>query len=371
MQKKIFLCHSSLDKDFVRQLANDLKFWGAKVWYDEWEIKIGDSLTQKIGEGIKDSAYLGVVLSPDSIKSSWVQRELSAALSKELEVRDVFILPILYRTCEIPILLKDKRYANFTDKYNTGLNELLPILGGYSDTFITEYFSRFNKVKPFWWGQWKQPSPTKYVHASFFINAVGSDSFDFEFDVVRGAHTGSYSGKANIVSTKLAVCEDNSNDNNLKIIFSKELFPTPIIKIESKNTLYHHGMQGGFDGYYFFEGDTLIENSILSDDSLSQLFDLMGEHYFNFEQNFFGFNELDSNNPEIEKIYTGGLPGLYTIMESIIILYKNGIIKTAYVLDENVYMFSTGDRVIPTEFNLWMEHFEEVTIHPMRNKTRL
>ena len=51
---KIFLSHSSKDKEFVRKLADDLKTYGLSVWFDEWEIKVGDSITNKISQGIDE-----------------------------------------------------------------------------------------------------------------------------------------------------------------------------------------------------------------------------------------------------------------------------------------------------------------------------
>ena len=48
----VFLSHNHADKPFVRQLANDLESHGLAYWLDEAEIKVGESLVQKIREGI-------------------------------------------------------------------------------------------------------------------------------------------------------------------------------------------------------------------------------------------------------------------------------------------------------------------------------
>src|SRR5688572_21863802 len=99
---KVFLSHTSADKVFVRRLAGDLKAHRVGVWLDEWEMRVGDSLTERIQQGIEESAYLAVVLSPRSVDSAWVRRELSAAFAAELERRRVFVLPILAEDCDIP-----------------------------------------------------------------------------------------------------------------------------------------------------------------------------------------------------------------------------------------------------------------------------
>jgi hypothetical protein len=126
--RTVFISYASKDRDFAERLAADLKNSGAGVWFDQWEIKVGDSITQKINEGIRDNDYLAVVLSPDSVASHWVKKELNAAMMKELNSRSVVVLPILYRDCKIPSLIADKRYADFRADYKVGLSEILEVL---------------------------------------------------------------------------------------------------------------------------------------------------------------------------------------------------------------------------------------------------
>lgn len=114
----IFLSHSSKDKDFVRELAERLKHFGVKVWLDEAEMNIGDSLTQKIGQAIDEADFVGVVLSRNSVNSDWVQRELQIAIEKELEKRKVVVLPLLLEKVKVPPFLRDKLYADFTTLEN-------------------------------------------------------------------------------------------------------------------------------------------------------------------------------------------------------------------------------------------------------------
>lgn len=121
----LFISYSSKDRKFVERLARDLLAVGVRIWWDKGEMKIGDSLNKKIQEGIAKSSWLAVVLSPNSVASPWVERELSAALIRELENRDVYILPILLESCSIPIFLSDKIYADFRISYVDGLETLL------------------------------------------------------------------------------------------------------------------------------------------------------------------------------------------------------------------------------------------------------
>jgi hypothetical protein len=89
---KLFLCHASENKDFVRPLAETL---GKRheVWYDEYSIKLGDSLSKKIDEGLAQCDFGVVVLSPDFFKKDWPRKELDALVSMETQSRKI-ILPI-------------------------------------------------------------------------------------------------------------------------------------------------------------------------------------------------------------------------------------------------------------------------------------
>jgi len=120
----IFIAHSSKDNRISKKIAEALKGEGFAVWYDEWEIKVGDSITQRISSGLQQGDFLVVILSKNSVKSKWVQKELAAALTLEAK-RSMFILPVLIDSCEIPILLQDRKYANFRKGFNRGLDELL------------------------------------------------------------------------------------------------------------------------------------------------------------------------------------------------------------------------------------------------------
>ncbi|MNF65498.1 TIR domain protein [compost metagenome] len=115
---KVFLSHSSKDKSVVRPVASYLESQGFKVWLDEWEMTPGDSLIEKISEGIEESDKLVVFLTPDSIESNWVKNEVYSGLimeiAKEKGLGGKFVIPVLLRACKVPIMLRGKLYADFT-----------------------------------------------------------------------------------------------------------------------------------------------------------------------------------------------------------------------------------------------------------------
>lgn len=93
----VFISHSSEDKeDFVRPLATELQNLGIKVWYDEFELKLGDSLRRSIDQGLINSKYGIVVLSTSFFKRNWTQYELDGFVNREMNGFKV-ILPIWHK----------------------------------------------------------------------------------------------------------------------------------------------------------------------------------------------------------------------------------------------------------------------------------
>ena len=127
---KLFLSHSHEDKDTVIRVATDLENSGIRVWLDRWELQAGDSIIDKINEGIGISDYLAVFLSPTSLKSAWVRKEVNAGLMKELESKSVSVIVALLPNCrneDIPLLLRDKLWIDFRTSYLTGLSDFLEV----------------------------------------------------------------------------------------------------------------------------------------------------------------------------------------------------------------------------------------------------
>jgi hypothetical protein len=122
----VFLCHSTLDKSFVRKLRDELRKRGVKVWLDEEQILVGHDFVDRMEEGISNAEYTVVVLSPRFVSSGpWAKEEYRAALSKQIAEKRVVLLPILLESCEIPALLRSKRYADFRESFEEGVSALV------------------------------------------------------------------------------------------------------------------------------------------------------------------------------------------------------------------------------------------------------
>lgn len=116
MNFDVFISHASEDKEqLVRPLAKQLRERGLKVWLDETELKLGDSLRRSIDHGLSRSRYGLVILSPDFLRKEWPQKELDGLVAREDGTEKV-ILPIWHNVTRSDIvayspMLADKMAA--------------------------------------------------------------------------------------------------------------------------------------------------------------------------------------------------------------------------------------------------------------------
>jgi hypothetical protein len=100
----VFISHASEDKDaIVRSLANALSEKGLRVWYDEFTLRIGDSLRQKIDRGLATSRVGLVVLSPAFIAKGWTNYELDGIVSRAVSGEQI-LLPIWHEITKQQVL---------------------------------------------------------------------------------------------------------------------------------------------------------------------------------------------------------------------------------------------------------------------------
>ena len=90
----VFISHTSEDKeDVVRPLATALRDAGLSVWYDEFELRIGDSLRRKIDKGLANSRFGVVVLSRAFFGRGWPEYELDGLVTRTVAGKQV-LLPV-------------------------------------------------------------------------------------------------------------------------------------------------------------------------------------------------------------------------------------------------------------------------------------
>ncbi|HHQ4482285.1 toll/interleukin-1 receptor domain-containing protein [Aeromonas veronii] len=121
-----FISHASEDKDdFVRPLAGILKEYGFRIWYDEFELEIGDSLRESIDKGLVTSRYGIVVLSPKFLDKNWTKYELNSLVAREIEGKKV-ILPIWHNVTKKQVMQYSPMLADklALSSENMAINEI-------------------------------------------------------------------------------------------------------------------------------------------------------------------------------------------------------------------------------------------------------
>ncbi|WP_345752540.1 toll/interleukin-1 receptor domain-containing protein [Microbacterium rhizophilus] len=110
---KAFISHASEDKArFVTEFATKLRTAGVDAWVDEWEIRAGDSLVDKVfAHGIENADIFIIVLSKTSITKPWVHEELDAGVIRRIQ-RGTRIVPVLIDDVEVPAALRHLRYSS-------------------------------------------------------------------------------------------------------------------------------------------------------------------------------------------------------------------------------------------------------------------
>lgn len=112
---QIFLSHCSEDKHAARQLALELSHAGLRVWFDEWEIGLGDNIYLKIEAGIEGSQSLILLMSRAFFESEWTAIERSAAVFRDPSNLTRPLIPILLSECDIPTVLHRIKHYQLED----------------------------------------------------------------------------------------------------------------------------------------------------------------------------------------------------------------------------------------------------------------
>jgi len=108
----VFISHATEDKDeIVRPLANELVAEGLRVWYDEFELRIGDSLRRKIDAGLAKSRFGVVVLSHPFFAKNWPQYELDGLVTREMTGEQV-LLPLWHQITKSEVIAQSPSLAD-------------------------------------------------------------------------------------------------------------------------------------------------------------------------------------------------------------------------------------------------------------------
>lgn len=143
-----FLSHNKADKEVAREIAMFLAAEDVTVWFDEWEIAAGDSIVEKIDEGLTDCSHFLILWSEHAAKSNWVRRELQSALAKAISDGKPRVIPVCLDNSPLPSLLADIRYIRYRGGKEADREELVRAVTGHgpSTTYIRAIVKKYREV---------------------------------------------------------------------------------------------------------------------------------------------------------------------------------------------------------------------------------
>lgn len=111
-QPSVSISYSHADKAVAQVLAEGLATAGAKVWIDEGELRVGDSIIDRIARAIAEVEFVVAIVSVNSIGSPWCEKELSLATTGGLNREGVKVLPLRLGSIRMPASLADTYYLS-------------------------------------------------------------------------------------------------------------------------------------------------------------------------------------------------------------------------------------------------------------------
>jgi hypothetical protein len=129
---KAFLSYGWEDRDLAKRIAESLQANGIETWWAEWEIRAGDSLRQRIDEGLRNCTDFMVLLTPTSIDKPWVNQEMDGGLVRKIESEARFI-PLRHRLAAsaLPPLLRGM-LSPALEEFDSDIRQLIHDILGVS-----------------------------------------------------------------------------------------------------------------------------------------------------------------------------------------------------------------------------------------------
>lgn len=124
----VFISHRGVDQDAAERLAMELRKRGHVVWLDTWKINVGDSIVERVNEGLSDSSYLVLCYSDAGSMSPWMSREWMSTLARQLNGAQVRLLPVRLTGDAPPAILADLKYADLVADWSSGVDALCDVV---------------------------------------------------------------------------------------------------------------------------------------------------------------------------------------------------------------------------------------------------
>jgi hypothetical protein len=201
-----------------------------------------------------------------------------------------------------------------------------------------------------------------------FVREVGTAGFLFDVSVAHGFHMGQLSGFAQLVTPNLAYARIPSpyDDSVCELAFRRSMTNgrREIAIEEEGGCTAFRGMGVAFTGTFVRNLDALYEAGLFDELDLARLYSITGQFYSAISSCFHRISEADSSDNFVAKVLIGAPPGLFTIMEAIVMREEGGALWAAYIdAEKNVVRYFTTEHrykgKLPSTIENWRERFKE------------
>ena len=147
MVPNVFISYSAKDKDIASEIATFLAAENINVWFDEWKVRLGDSLIKEIQAGLKCSHFI-FLISRNTETAKFQRREFQSALARYVQEGSPKIIPILLDDSRPPELLADIKHKKYEGGTEKDREEIVKSITGKlpSQNFIRAIVKKYHEV---------------------------------------------------------------------------------------------------------------------------------------------------------------------------------------------------------------------------------
>ena len=229
-----------------------------------------------------------------------------------------------------------------------------------------------------WFGDWTFNLGS--AGGTLSIRDVGPSGFLFDLSVVHGAHSGAMTAYGRIMSENAAYCRsaNGAAEQEGELIFRRSLDRGQrIIEIDEASSFSaFHGARASFGGTFTREREPWFDAGFMNEIEVARLYRLLGKQISKMRDCTSDIGESESLDEEVSaRVVAGGVAGLYTFLESIVMFNDATEMWAAYIDDDTVKYFTNSPRYkasLPKTIEEWrsrfsdkrVEHCESGIVHP-------
>lgn len=208
-------------------------------------------------------------------------------------------------------------------------------------------------------GRWEPEFNHPANSQKLLIGRESTNSFEFRILTNLGANTCDINGIATVEFNGNAKYKEKNTDCKIDFKFKKNDMQ---YLISQKNCSGYCGLGASFDGYYFKKPEFFVRRGVLTDINSGIFIMLVGNWYEKFYQSMPATFEEENLDKFDSKVHSGGVRGMYTLEEGIIMSNDEGKIWAAVIHDDRVAYFTNDpkySKMLPLSIIKWMSRFPE------------